>query len=130
MKTPRGSPGPAPPAIVVNRRTARARPGDVYIGRPSRWGNPFVVGRDGTRDQVIERYRRRLWTDLLRRRIARSDLAALIGKRLVCWCAPAPCHGDVLAAAAAWAAGGGELSAAAWRPDTPDAMTQSGRAVE
>ena len=116
MKTHRGSPGPAPPAIVVNRRTARARPGDVYIGRPSRWGNPFVVGRDGTRDQVIERYRRRLWTDLQQGRITRSDLAALAGKRLVCWCAPAPCHGDVLAAAAAWTAGGGELSAAAWRP--------------
>ena len=104
------------PPNVVNRRTARARPGDVYIGRPSRWGNPFVIGRDGTRDQVIELYRRRLWTDLHEGRTSRSDLAALVGKRLVCWCAPAPCHGDVLVAAATWAAGGGELAAADWRP--------------
>ncbi|MDE0456106.1 MAG: DUF4326 domain-containing protein [Chromatiales bacterium] len=104
------------PPNVVNRRTARARPGDVYIGRPGRWGNPFVVGRHGTRDQVIELYRRRLWTDLQEGRTSRRDLAALAGKRLVCWCAPAPCHGDVLAAAAAWAAGGGELATADWRP--------------
>jgi len=33
----------------------------VYIGRPSKWGNPFVIGRDGTRPQVIERYER--WLD-------------------------------------------------------------------
>ena len=97
MKTRQGS---TPPAIVVvNRRTARARPGDVYIGRPGPWGNPYIVNRHGTRDQVIELYRRRLWTDLQEGRVTRSDLAALAGKRLVCWCAPAPCHGDVLAAA-------------------------------
>ena len=29
---------------------------DVYIGRPSFWGNPFSIGKDGNRDEVIEKY--------------------------------------------------------------------------
>ena len=68
-------------------------PYDVYIGRPSKWGNPFKVGRDGTRDQVIARYQAWLHTQpqLL------AALPELAGKTLGCWCAPNRCHGDVLA---------------------------------
>ncbi len=74
---------------------------DVYIGRASPrkelkasvWANPFKIGRDGTRDEVIDQYRAYLQTrpDLLGR------LEELRGKRLACWCAPEPCHGNVLA---------------------------------
>lgn len=32
-------------------------PGRVYIGRPGKWGNPFVIGRDGSRAEVIAKYR-------------------------------------------------------------------------
>lgn len=68
-------------------------PHDVYIGRSSIWGNPFVIGRDGTREQVIEKYRLLLSTrqDLLDR------LHELKGKRLACYCKPLACHGDILA---------------------------------
>lgn len=68
------------------------RPCEFYIGRPSPWGNPFVIGRDGTRAEVIEKYRAYIMAqpDLLRR------LPELKGKRLGCYCAPLPCHGDVL----------------------------------
>lgn len=66
---------------------------DVYIGRPSKWGNPFVIGRDGTRAQVIEKYR--AW--LTGNKVLMADLPALRGKRLGCYCKPKPCHGDVLA---------------------------------
>jgi hypothetical protein len=66
---------------------------DVYIGRPSMWGNPFRIGRDGTRSEVIEKYRRYvLGSDRLM-----SQLHTLRGKTLGCWCSPLPCHGDVLA---------------------------------
>lgn len=65
---------------------------DVYIGRPSKWGNPFLIGRDGTRAQVIARYEQ--W--LLDSPALRRDLTELRGKVLGCWCAPLPCHGDVL----------------------------------
>lgn len=65
---------------------------DVYIGRPSKWGNPFEIGRDGSRKDVIEKYR----AYLLNNPSLLSDLHELKGKVLGCWCAPASCHGDVL----------------------------------
>ena len=66
---------------------------DVYIGRPSKWGNPFAIGADGTREQVIEKYRR--W--LIAQPALMAALPELRGKTLGCWCAPQACHGDVLA---------------------------------
>lgn len=66
---------------------------DIYIGRPSKWGNPYVIGKDGTRKEVIEKYK--LWVksqpELL------DSIKELKGKRLGCWCYPKACHGDVLA---------------------------------
>lgn len=66
---------------------------DIYIGRPSKWGNPFVMPRDGNRSEVIEKYRQYLTSrpDLL------ADIHELKGRRLGCYCYPLPCHGDVLA---------------------------------
>ena len=66
---------------------------DVYIGRPSKWGNPFAIGADGTREQVIEKYRR--W--LIAQPALMAALPELRGKTLGCWCAPQACHGDLLA---------------------------------
>jgi hypothetical protein len=65
----------------------------VYIGRPSKWGNPFLIGRDGDRAQVIARYEH--W--LLENETLMSALDELRGLVLGCWCAPHACHGDVLA---------------------------------
>jgi hypothetical protein len=65
----------------------------VYIGRPSKWGNPVVVGKHGSREQVIERYERWLLADAR----LMAALPELRGKVLGCWCAPRACHGDVLA---------------------------------
>lgn len=66
---------------------------DVYIGRPSVLGNPFVIGKDGTREEVIakfEQYAR-----------ANKDVLAIIRMLsehtvLGCWCKPLACHGDVI----------------------------------
>ena len=76
---------------------------DVYIGRPSKWGNPFVIGKDGDRATVIKKYRQYLWDKVKSGEITLSELAALHNKTLGCFCAPAACHGDVLTKAAAWA---------------------------
>lgn len=70
---------------------------DVYIGRPSKWGNPFVIGRDGSRDDVIRKYKAWLESQPQLVTQVRSELR---GKVLGCWCAPMPCHGDILAAIA------------------------------
>lgn len=74
---------------VVNKRNEQF---DIYIGRGSDWGNPFKIGEDGTRAEVIEKYRHWLQNqpELLTR------LPELDGKRLGCFCSPLACHGDVL----------------------------------
>jgi len=76
---------------VVNSRREHY---DVYIGRGGQWGNPFLIGRDGTREEVIEKYR--VW--ILGQPGLLRQLPMLKGKRLGCFCAPHPCHGDVLVA--------------------------------
>jgi hypothetical protein len=68
-------------------------PYDVLIDRTTVWGNPFRIGQAGTREEVIAAYEAHLrFSPELRRR-----LPELRGKVLGCWCAPEPCHGDVLA---------------------------------
>lgn len=78
---------------------------DVYIGRPSEWGNPFKIGADGSREEVIQSYRAWLHGRMQADPALKAKVATLHGKTLGCWCSPAACHGDVLLAAAAWAAG-------------------------
>jgi hypothetical protein len=72
----------------------KKEPYDVYIGRPSKWGNPFVVGEDGTRDEVIAKYRAHLYEHP---ELLHAIGPELQGRVLGCWCHPERCHGDVLA---------------------------------
>ena len=74
---------------VVNRRKAEY---DVFIGRGSMWGNPFVLGRDGDREEVIAKYKKWIVTNPA----IMACLGELRGKVLGCYCKPKPCHGDVL----------------------------------
>ncbi len=77
----------------------------VLIDRRTAWGNPFRIGTGLDRAQAIARYRADLWRRIRAGEVSLEQLAALHGRRLACWCAPLPCHGHVLARAAAWAAG-------------------------
>lgn len=67
---------------------------DVYIGRSSKWGNPFVMRNpsDEERNRVCDLYAEYFWTTRLS-----EDLHKLKGKRLGCFCKPKRCHGDFLA---------------------------------
>ncbi len=76
---------------VINRKTEGVPPGAVVVDRSTRWGNPFKIGRDGTREEVIAKYREHLMETGLY-----LDTKELAGKDLVCWCAPQACHADVL----------------------------------
>lgn len=70
----------------------------VYIGRPGMWGNPFIVGRDGTREQVIKKFTEWMLASQDPRAVnMRLHIHTLKGKILGCWCKPQACHGDVLA---------------------------------
>jgi len=77
--------------VVVNKKTTNDY--DVYIGRPSKWGNPFKMMTESDRDSVIEQYRN--W--IVNQPHLLKDLPELKGKRIACFCKPLPCHGDVLA---------------------------------
>lgn len=70
----------------------KKEPYDVYIGRPSKWGNPFTIGKDGTREEVIKKYRE--W--ILTQEHLLNSLHELKGKTIACWCSPQACHGDIL----------------------------------
>lgn len=65
----------------------------VYIGRPSKWGNPFVIGKHGDRATVIALFEQYL---LERPHLIAEAKAELRGRDLVCFCSPQACHGDVL----------------------------------
>jgi len=69
----------------------RKEPYDIYIGRPSKWGNPFTVEEYG-RGGAINKFRE--WVagqPELVKKIRRE----LTGRTLGCWCRPRDCHGDV-----------------------------------
>lgn len=72
----------------------KKEPYDVYIGRPSRWGNKFVIGKDGSRADVIRKYEE--WITSPEQEELLLQVGELYDKRLGCYCAPYPCHGDVL----------------------------------
>jgi len=65
---------------------------DVYIGRGSKWGNKYVIGRDGNREEVVDKYEK----DIRQNEHLLSLLYELKNKRLGCFCKPLSCHGDVL----------------------------------
>lgn len=72
-------------------------PPAVYCGRPGTFGNPFKLGLDGDRQQVILKFEQRL--DKIKANSPKAYewlLAQLRGKDLVCWCAPKSCHCDIL----------------------------------
>jgi len=79
----------------------KKEPFDIYIGRPSKWGNRFTH-KEGTAAQIIvasreiavNRYREWL---MKQPELIETAKAELKGKILGCWCSPLDCHGDILA---------------------------------
>lgn len=91
------------PTTVHNLRHEAIRPGDIRIDRRTEFGNEFIIGRDGTRADVIAKFEA-----AERARLTGPDGAArrakvrrMNGHRLFCWCSPQLCHGDVYARLAA-----------------------------
>jgi hypothetical protein len=82
---------------VIHIRDKKNTTDEVYIGRGSIWGNPYKIGRDGDRMDVIDKYE-----ELMRQRMLNDkdlwieNLKKLDGKTLVCFCKPHDCHGDTL----------------------------------
>lgn len=71
--------------------------GYVYIGRPSIFGNPYVIGIDGNRREVLQRFAHYFLVKLKNEPQFRKEVLALRGKVLGCFCKPRLCHGDIIA---------------------------------
>jgi hypothetical protein len=65
--------------------------GTIYVGRPTKWGNPYTIGVHGDREDVIRKFR-----DSMTDEFCVEVREELKGKSLACWCAPEACHADVL----------------------------------
>ena len=73
---------------VLNIRHKPTPPNAKYCGRGSPYGNPFVIGKDGTRDDVCDKFEAEVLPTL--------DVSALRGFDLLCYCAPKRCHCDAI----------------------------------
>jgi hypothetical protein len=75
-------------------------PNTVYVGRPTKWGNPVEITETQPRDKCVEAFRRFLfgmWGYGDGLRVAKEAKSELRGKDLACWCPLGqPCHADVL----------------------------------
>lgn len=71
----------------------KKKPFDVYIGHPSKWGNPYT-NRKISREEKIQLHREYI---LSNSELINEIKQELKGKILGCWCSPMPCHGDILA---------------------------------
>lgn len=100
--------GPPRRIRLSRARGWRLPPNTVVVARPTPWGNPYVVGRNGTAARCVE-----LYTELLAgyvlmspgvdfeaclaaQRHVREHIEELRGRNLACWCGSGPCHADVL----------------------------------
>ncbi|AXY82561.1 DUF4326 domain-containing protein [Enterococcus faecium] len=91
----------ARPITIVNKHHGKS---GEYIGRGSPLGNPFVIGKDGSREQVITKYRVWLHEQIMRKNpVVLNELNRLGNKAidekglaLQCFCYPKPCHGEVI----------------------------------
>ncbi len=79
--------------VLSARKVGYYLEGAHYIGRPGKFSNHFIVGRDGTRDEVIDKFEAYFLSNPALMAAAKRELRGL---DLICWCAPKRCHGDIL----------------------------------
>ena len=88
---------------VLNKHKDHIPSDAIYIGRGSKFGNPFPITKTSSRNEVVGKYKRYVKDQIRMGHISLRDLSALYNRDLVCYCAPAACHGDVLEKLSVWA---------------------------
>ena len=89
---------------VYNKRHKDVPKDAVYVGRPTKWGNPWshlpnttAKYKVATREEAVEKFREYAYNHVFTSDLFMADVRnELRGKDLVCWCAPKSCHADVL----------------------------------
>ena len=81
--------------MILNKKTDTIPKTAIYIGRPTKWGNPFVMTKEEERNNVCDKYIIFIMEKKNKylREEARKELK---DKDLVCYCSPKRCHGDIL----------------------------------
>lgn len=90
---------PSTPKRIQRKRIRgwRMPPNAIYVGRPTKWGNPFRIGKDGSAADCVEFYRAAIKCAATLDGQAYNIRAELRGKDLACFCPlDQPCHADVL----------------------------------
>lgn len=83
--------------VYIGRRGIVFIDGERYPKKDSIFANPYKIGRDGTREEVISKYKIHLYIKLATGEISKEQILALKGKRLGCWCDDSStCHGSIL----------------------------------
>ena len=85
-----------PNNVYIGRRGIVFIRGERYPKKSSIWANPYKVGKDGKRGEVLKKYREYIRGRLEASPSLQKELLSLKGKNLGCWCSPLPCHGDTL----------------------------------
>ena len=83
--------------VYIGRKRVVFIDGKRYPPEDSIFANPYKVGKDGTRNEIIQKYKTYILEKIERKEITQDQLDTLRGKKLGCWCKPDTCHGDVLA---------------------------------
>lgn len=79
--------------VIVNLKHEQC---DIRCDRSSLYGNPYRIGRDGTREEVIEKYKKYFYDKIERNHDFRKSVLYLKGKILGCYCKPLNCHCDII----------------------------------
>lgn len=79
--------------ILINIKSGE--PYDISIMRPGPYGNPYCIGPDGDRSEVIHKFRYDFYLKLKMDPTWKEAVEKLRGKRIACCCAPLDCHGNV-----------------------------------
>ena len=85
-----------PKTTVINMKTYTGND-FIRIDRATAFGNPYRIGHNGTREQVIKLYQRYFKQRMKKDEQFYQTVCSLAGCKLGCWCKPLACHGDVIA---------------------------------
>ena len=90
---------PWPPTTVGNLRDISLSERQVVtrVDRTTVFGNPYIIGPDGDRIEVIETYKLNFYESISLNPMFKDKILTLMGKKLYCWCDPEPCHAHTIA---------------------------------
>lgn len=92
MSNPTTGAATKPPKVLNARIVGRTANNAIYVGRPSKWGNPFTMKREADRPAVLAQFEQYVKEHPELVEAAKQELP---DKDLICWCAPKACHGDL-----------------------------------